>query len=186
MGKRSGFPRIPRDSYDTPATAVPALAPHLPAGFRFIEPCAGKGLLIDHLMALGGACVGASDIEPRSRRHKIRKRDALTLSRADVPAGALIITNPPHTRALLHRMIERLSELAPTWLLIDAGWLFTQQAAPFLEPQRNRLRRIVAVGVRPKWIPGTPHNAKDDVAWLKFGRPRNKLTKFYPWQPPSI
>jgi hypothetical protein len=48
MGKRSTFPRIPQDSYPTPAEAVAPLLPHLEPGSRFFEPCAGEGwLMID-------------------------------------------------------------------------------------------------------------------------------------------
>ena len=48
MGKRSDFERKPRDFYPTPMEAVEPLLPHLPEGFKFAEPCAGNGALVEH------------------------------------------------------------------------------------------------------------------------------------------
>ena len=53
MGKRSTFKRAKGDRYLTPWAPVADLAPHLPARFRFAEPCAADGRLIDHLRRLG-------------------------------------------------------------------------------------------------------------------------------------
>ena len=59
MGKRSDFERKPRDFYPTPIEAVEPLLPHLPEGFKFAEPCAGNGALIEHLESKG-VCMWAS------------------------------------------------------------------------------------------------------------------------------
>ena len=76
----------------------------------------------------------------------------------------LIITNPPWDRRLLHPMIERFSEIRPTWLLFDADWAHTLQARPFLP----LCCKIVSVG-RVKWLEGTQHTSKDNCAWYLFG-----------------
>jgi hypothetical protein len=52
MGKRSEFPRLPQDSYDTPAAAVAPLLEHLVSGALFIEPCAGSGCLVGRTDAM--------------------------------------------------------------------------------------------------------------------------------------
>ena len=52
MGRRSDFPRIPRDAYATPAEAVVPLLPFLAPATRFIEPCAGDGALTRHLRSM--------------------------------------------------------------------------------------------------------------------------------------
>ena len=57
MGKRSGFERIPRDFYPTPAAAVLPLIPHLRGIRSFAEPCAGDGTLVRHLESYGLRCV---------------------------------------------------------------------------------------------------------------------------------
>lgn len=75
------------------------------------------------------------------------------------------ITNPPWTRSLLHPLIVHLSNQAPTWLLFDADWMHTKQAAPYLD----RLVRIVSVG-RLKWIPDSKMDGKDNCAWYLFNR----------------
>ncbi|AUR12887.1 hypothetical protein PhaeoP48_02925 [Phaeobacter inhibens] len=55
MGKRSTFKRRRNDLYRTPWDPVPLLAPHLPTRFRYAEPCAGNGRLIDHLRWIEGS-----------------------------------------------------------------------------------------------------------------------------------
>ena len=171
MGKRSTFERRPQDAYDTPAEAVLPLAPHLPETFTDWEPCAGSGELTGHLWDIFGGdafLVAASDIAPR--HPEIDHADALT---APDPGAGFIITNPPWTRSILHPMIERFSDMCPTWLLFDADWMHTLQAAPYLP----RLRKIVSVG-RVKWIPDSPHTGKDNCAWYLFDKPSDGLPVF--------
>jgi len=158
MGKRSDFARSPRDFYPTPAEAVRPLLPHLSPGTRFCEPCAGDGALVDHLTAYGHVCTRARDIEPR--RADIDRKDALTTLTGNIDC---FITNPPWDRKILHPLITHLSDQAPTWLLFDADWVHTRQAAPFLP----RLRKIVSVG-RVKWIPDSAMTGKDNCAWHLF------------------
>lgn len=166
MGKRSDFDRIPRDFYPTPREAVLPLLPHLPATFTYWEPCAGNGALID---ALPGQVVLPTDIEPR--RADIHRLDALT----DLCHGPdLIITNPPWDRKVLHPMIAHFSAHLPTWLLFDADWMHTRQAAPFMP----WLRKVVSVG-RVKWIPDSKMTGKDNCAWYLFDQSGTGQTEFY-------
>ena len=161
MGRRSNFPRIDKDAYDTPPEAVLPLLPYLSPGTRFIEPCGGKGALTAALEAHGHQCVYSCDIAPRAPG--IVKRDALDLVGSDVLAADMIITNPPWTRKLLHPLIDHFRQLGPTWLLFDANWAFTQQAAPFMQ----FCNLFVTVG-RVRWIQGTSMTGKDDAAWFSF------------------
>ena len=161
MGRRSNFQRIPKDAYDTPPEALLPLLPYLSPGTRFIEPCGGRGALVEALEAHGQRCVYSCDIAPRAL--SIVKRDALDLVGSDVLAVDMIITNPPWTRKLLHPLIDHFRQLRPTWLLFDAAWAHTQQAAPFL----RFCSQFVTVG-RVKWIPDTSMTAKDDAAWFRF------------------
>ena len=72
-------------------------------------------------------------------------------------------------------MIEHLRGLGlPAWLLIDANWMFTAQAAPYLK----YCSRIVTIG-RVVWIPGTTMTGKDDCAWFRFQPKPVKATEFY-------
>lgn len=158
MGKRSNFERKPRDWYPTPREAVQPLLPHLAPATRFIEPCAGDGALCDWLSEAGHRCVFASDIEPRGK--DIEQADALEVSWVAAPT---LITNPPWSREVLHKMIAHFSAAAPTWLLFDADWMHTRQAAPYLP----WLRKIVSVG-RVKWIPDSPFTGKDNCCWHLF------------------
>lgn len=174
MGKRSSFERRERDFYPTPAEAVQPLLRHVRHGDMFVEPCAGDGALVRHLERAGLSCKRASDIEPRA--DWIAAEDAL----ADQPwpwcddSVEYIITNPPWSRDVLHPMIVAFSDLKPTWLLFDADWSHTRQAAPYLP----RLRKIVSVG-RVKWIPGSPFSGKDNCAWHLFDRPAADPALFF-------
>lgn len=169
MGKRSGFERRPRDFYPTPVAAVAPLLPHLRPGTVFAEPCAGDGALVDHLTAAGHVCAWASDIEPR--RPDIHENDATTCG---LGGAECYITNSPWERAVLHEILVALSDKAPTWLLLDADWVHTRQAAPFLP----RLRKIVSVG-RVKWIPDSKMTGKDNCAWHLFDTPNLSAASFY-------
>jgi hypothetical protein len=71
-------------------------------------------------------------------------------------------------------MIVAFSDLKPTWLLFDADWSHTRQAAPYLP----RLRKIVSVG-RVKWIPDSPFTGKDNCAWHLFDRPATAPALFF-------
>lgn len=166
MAKRSDgtFVRRVNDAYATPAAAVRPLLPFLHTKTQFIEPCIGEGHLVRHLQAAGHVCVGGADIE-------FDARTAIY----NTFAFDCFISNPPWSRDLLHPIIENLSEQAPTWLLFDAGWLFTKQAIPYLP----RLRTIVTVG-RVKWIEGSKHQSKDDCFWGLFHyRLRAEPPQFY-------
>ena len=63
----------------------------------------------------------------------------------------------------MHALIEHFQNMAPTWLLLDADWKQTHQAAPFLPHCSD----IVAIG-RVKWIEGSKHTGKDNHAWYRF------------------
>jgi hypothetical protein len=168
MGKRSSFVRNKHDAYDTPAKALLPLLPLLKPAKRFIEPCAGAGALVRALEEHGHHCAGAFDVEPRGEG--ISKGDAATFdvskhyNRADC-----FITNPPWSRPVLHPIIFNLFWQLPTWLLLDADWMHTQQAAPYLA----LCTKIVSIG-RVRWIEGSASDGKENSAWYLFeprGRP---------------
>ena len=166
MGKRSSFARRPMDDYSTiDHRAVLALRPHLHGIFTFAEPCAGDGHLVRMLEEIGLTCTVNTDLRGGV--------DALAVhdigSRADA-----IITNPPWTRGILHPMILHFQRQAPTWLLFDADWAHTKQAAPYL-PQCSH---IVSIG-RLKWIPGSKHTGKDNCAWYRFHSQHVEGPRFY-------
>lgn len=110
-------------------------------------------------------CIYACDIEPQNDPNS-----NLYIDTADVlffgyklPKSDLIITNPPWSRDSLHKMIEAFREQAPTWLLFDSDWMFTQQADPY----KKYCQKIVTVG-RLSWMEnGT--SGMDNCCWYLFG-----------------
>jgi hypothetical protein len=161
MGKRSNFPRRKMDDYQTPYAPVVPLIPHLHAeGIRrFVEPCAGEGQLVRHLESFGLECAFADDLSTGF--------DALCMGREwfESLGADAIVTNPPWTRELMHPLIWHFCNLVPTWLLFDADWCHTRQAAPLI----RHCSSIVSVG-RVKWIPDSKHTGKDNAAWHRFDR----------------
>lgn len=179
MGKRSNFARVEGDCYDTPLAAVKPLLPWLAPKTRFIDPCAGAGDLVEHLIDAGHVFVSGSDIAPRN--DYVREVNLLTADRRTFKPEQFdcFITNLPWDRKLLHPMIEHLRSFGrPLWTLIDANWMFTAQAAPYLA----YCSKIITVG-RVKWIPDSPMTGKDDAAWFRFlPVPTTMMTQFVPKQ----
>lgn len=162
-------------------------------GRRYAEPCAGVADLIHLLEPHGLLCQWGLEIDPYAaeldggvrNRWPIARGNALQLGEADCDGVDIFITNPPWSRKLLHALIWHLAALRPTWLLFDASWAFTQQAAKF----GGVCTDIVAVG-RLKFFPPAGHllrlpgeseadytkrNGKrrshdppDDCAWYRF------------------
>ena len=74
-----------------------------------------------------------------------------------------IITNPPHTRDVMHQLIEHFQAIAPTWLLIDLDWVANLQATPYLA----KCSDIVVIG-RVKWIENSKFTGKENYGWYRF------------------
>lgn len=102
----SGYERIERDQYETPAWVTEALLPHIPAyeeTLPFIwEPACGTGKMMDVLRKAGYAVYG-TDI---SEGHDF-------LIDKDNSGCTAIITNPPYSHA--KEFIERALELTKPW-----------------------------------------------------------------------
>jgi len=81
-------------------------------------------------------------------------QDALELD--DYGACDSIITNPPWSRDVMHRLIMHFQDIAPTWLLLDADW---KQNPPGGAVSCPHCSDIVAIG-RVKWIEGSKHTGK--------------------------
>lgn len=156
MGRRSNFERKDRDAYQTiDSRASDRLIPHLRGVRTFAEPCAGDGYLVGDLQRHGLTCTYEGDITCGL--------DALVHPFDEDAVFDAIITNPPWKRAVLHLMIARFMQIAPTWLLLDASWAHTKQSGPFMD----QCSHIVSVG-RLRWEPGTTMTGKDDSAWYRF------------------
>lgn len=169
MGKRSDFKRVERDFYPTPMAAVTPILPFLDVDLEYDEPCAGDGALVNHLFYHDINVSSCSDIEPQQKN--MNQQDALKL---EYCKGDMFITNPPWDRKILHPLITHLSNLAPLWLLFDADWMHTKQAAAYM----HRCEMIVSIG-RVKWIPNSPSVGKDNCCWYFFKKNASGETRFY-------
>jgi hypothetical protein len=167
MGKRSDFERVPRDFYPTPYEAVVPLIPHLGI-CDYVEPCAGDGALINWLMVHGLYVLSASDIEPRGEL--IDQMDVFDIESCE---GDVFITNPPWSWPILDPLIDHLSTMAPTWLLLSADLMHNKRMARHMK----RCATVVSVG-RVKWIPDSDHSSKENAAWYLFDNVEH-ATVFY-------
>ncbi len=174
MGKRSTFERREKDFYPTPFKAVLPLVEHV-RGLTFCEPCAGEGDLFEHLLNFDVIGIELSDIEVRKDGYGIALRDVfdITATKADC-----FITNPPWPQG--HRgqptvsIIEHLSTIAPTWLLLSSD--FSHNA--YFGRISDRCRKIVSVG-RVKWIADSKYTGKENCAWYLFDKPSDQRPVFY-------
>jgi hypothetical protein len=151
---------------------VRPLIRHLPRNpFTFCEPCAGEGHLIEHMKRFDIQCVSAFDVEPWTKDMRIH--DASWIVEKDLNGADMIITNPPWDREPLHQIIDRCARLRPTWLLFDADWMHTKQAAQYLDI----CHKIVSIG-RVKWFGNVA--GKDNCCWYLFDAKAGKsfVTKF--------
>lgn len=188
MGKRSDFERVDKDFYRTidkragdilqPFLLDEALAIYKTRGLTrtqltYAEPCYGQGDLSKQLSSGGHRCAFASDID--GLQWYVIERDALELTKEDIIDCDVIITNPPWSRPILHKMITHFSSLKPTWLLFDADWAHTQQSRDYM---KDLCTDIVSVG-RLKWIPDTNMSGKDNCAWYRFDINKEGRTTFH-------
>ena len=168
MGKRSDFERKPRDLYSTPPQAVwplhRQLMPLYGSPVCFVEPCAGEGDLIDHLVGRGHVLHDAWDINPDGH---CKTKDCMNLTRDDVFPAEVIITNPPWPRPNSKGqptldIAMHLSSLLPTWLLLSADFAHNFYFSEIAE----RCAIIASVG-RVSWEQNGI-SGKDNCAWYLF------------------
>jgi len=164
MGKRSNYSRRILDSYATPFSAVAPLLLHLGSGICFDEPCAGDRALVSHLTRHGHQCARASDI---ADEHPV---DAFNLERS---GADMFITNPPWDWDVLDPLIDHLSNMKPTWLLLNADLMHNKRMGRHM----RRCLKVVSIG-RIKWIEGSKSTGMENCAWFLFVG-REVQTLFY-------
>lgn len=191
MGKYSDNERNDRDYYPTPIKGVQPLFKHLKPNSSFIEPCWGDGRLVDHIEENTDAtCVYGSDVDPQfklnSRNEPITPTnysvgthsalDPILSEIADRTQADYFITNPPWLNSkasgyLLNTLINSLSSIRPTWLLLKGAYLFNQRSAQSI----SVCKEIVPIG-RLKWIENSEHSGKEDCAWFLFDQTTPQVT----------
>lgn len=162
MGKRSNFDKIERDFYPTPEKAVRPLLHFIEQGATYVEPCAGRGDLIQHLDSRGYRCTFRSDIKGVPEL-SIAELDANKLVAEHCEGADFIITNPPWSKDVLVPLANHLRSLRPTLLLLNADVMHNKYMSKLME----HCAAIVSVG-RVKWIPDSPHTGKENCAWFLF------------------
>lgn len=173
MGKRSDFEKNPRDYYRTfDPKAGFALELFIPPNSRYIEPFAGAGDLIQQLTFAD--CVLAYDIEPQACM--VDKADAFRINSDELIDIDLLISNPPWTKEVFHKILDHFVPMIDCWFLMHSDWKQNKGSAKYVE---TWLTDIVPIG-RLKWIEDSPHTSKDNCEWLKFSFHKQEAAKFHP------
>lgn len=173
MGKTSNYEKRPRDFYPSPKKAVMPLVGHLPSHFWYAEPCAGDGILIEHLDTLFQATAFVSkDIEPQA--DGIEVGNGLDLTEEELQFCDYIITNPPFTWSVLSPLMDKWISLKPTVLLLPADFMHNIRFSKYL----NVCTKIVSIG-RVKWIEGSKTGGVENYAWYFFDKDNKQRTQFY-------
>ena len=167
MGKRTNYKKIERDFYPTPCEAVVPLLYHLPEKLLFDEPCAGNGMLLDHLEAAGHRCLQATDIKPQ--RDDVGMYDVFDIKSA---YGDCFITNPPWSWQILNPLISQLSNITGTWLLLNADLMHNKRMSEHMK----KCIKIVSVG-RVSWMQNN-QSGFENCAWFLFDQRNTKETIF--------
>lgn len=172
------FERAEDDFYPTPPEAVDPLFSHLLQEHTnaFAEPCYGDGSLAGHLEKLGMKCVAKGDLRGEP------PLDARYWQREHYGQAKVVITNPPWEHQIMVSIMERQSDMLPSWFLIYSDWLFTHQSALAM---RERCTDIVPVG-RLKWIKGSKSVGFDNCCWVRMWKDKpfgGKPAKFWPMKP---
>ena len=159
MARRSvGFTKRANDYYPTPFEQAAVLHQHLPPGTRFVEPCAGAGDLVRHLQHFGHVCTHACDIDPQDPL--IDVGDGASIA----PGVEPIITNPPWSKGLLLPLLTAwLTAGRDVVVLLPVNTICNVYWAPFAPHTHS----LMPAG-RPRWIPNSPHKAKDDAVWVSL------------------
>lgn len=177
MGKRDPdkFEKKPRDFYATiDPSAVNVLIPHVESYFgSFIEPCAGAGDLAKALMMRNMECKGMYDIDPQA--DGVVQRNCLTLKEEEVGSDRdyQFITNPPFTWKVLQPIMDHLTQLLPTWLLLPADYMHNVRMGPYMK----RCDKVVSVG-RLYWEENKVKGV-DNYCWYHFDKDHKGKTEFF-------
>lgn len=180
MSKRTDLPRNPRDLYEThDPKAVAPIAPLWHGNeTRYIEPFCGSGELIANIANHCDAkCVHASDLEPLPQVNGVpdgiifEKYNFEVIdweSTAGHKNATHFISNPPwlndkKSDYQLLRIINHLSAIRPTWLLLNGNFAFNKRSSDAM----GICTDIITVG-RLKWIKGSKHSATEDSCWFLF------------------
>jgi hypothetical protein len=166
LGKREAVKkeRLPRDYYGTidPDAVVPLL-PFI-EGKIYVEPCAGSGQLIKLVGDGTSFCSAAYDIDPQE--DFVVQKNCLFLTENNVEGVDCFVTNPPFSRTMLEPIIEHLSSLRPTWLLLPADMMHNKYMSKYLA----YCSYILSVG-RLYWFlddAGKKVKGVDNYAWYCF------------------
>jgi hypothetical protein len=176
VGKHeTGYERMPRDFYPTPAWVTEVLAEHVElAGKRILEPACGDGRMAEALRS-AGARVCATDIEDRGYSRLHRLLDFTAPMPMGLPPDG-IVTNPPGGER--NQLAVRFAELGLERIGPD-GFLALLLPNDFdsAAGRRHLFADCVAFSIkivltkRIIWFPGPGASPKENHSWFIWRKP---------------
>ena len=153
-----GGKRVPNDFYETPSWCVEKLLPYLPASGGVLDPCAGRGAILDAAASLGSPSIGY-DIDPNCGRFPTC--DSLTI---EWPMCSVVLMNPPFSRALefvKYSLKQQARHRGITCALLRLSFLSSIGRAEFLKESNPD---VFVLSKRPSFTGGGTDSC--DYAWF--------------------
>jgi hypothetical protein len=189
MGKHeTGFQRIERDLYPTPAWVVEALAEHVELAGKTIWECAaGRGHMVEALLAAGAARVHATDVF----NHGYQLDEILDFVTAPNPKLPfdMIVTNPPWgiggklAVKFIESGLRHMANGSALALLLSAEF-DSATLRPRLFRDCNQFLGKIVLTKRIVWFSrtdGVREAPKENAAWYLWARPVWRIR-----QPPVV
>jgi hypothetical protein len=175
------------DFYETPEWVTEAILPHVPACTRIVDPCAGRGAILDAMGWPEGAWgveIDADRVAGTGPFVRVYQGDALGADpwTHDKRRAELVIMNPPFLHALA--FVERaLAEVLPggsVFALLRLAFLEGAARVPF---HRRAPADVYVLPRRPSFTgKGTDSSA---YAWFAWGPGRGGRWSVLDVPPPS-
>lgn len=158
--RESGYERIERDLYETPAWVTECLLPHLPDNMKIWEPASASGKMARVLIE-GGHAVSVSDIS-----HELSV-DFLKTNPDEAFDGEAIITNPPYefAREFIEHALEHTetqSGMVAMLLRTDFDHAKTRQ---HLFSMHKAFAKKIVLTKRIVWFDGPGATPSFNHAW---------------------
>ncbi len=166
---KSGYERVERDAYYTPAWCTEALLRHVEFYGSIWEPAAGNGQMVEVLQRVKAYTVYPSDIHPTAP--DIVRQDFFT-ARSDVGWGA-IVTNPPYNQA--REFIERALSLTKTPRRSRVGGKVAMLLRNEYDSAKTRQHLFgncpqfalkLVLTKRPRWFAGKGASPRHNFSWF--------------------
>jgi hypothetical protein len=176
---QTGYRRVANDAYFTIEAnwLVPALLSAVDIRGPILEPCSGKGHLVDALRASGYAVKASELVDYGTGRSDISVGvDMFSLTEKDMEGIGSVVTNFPYdcddeaTHHILSIGKKHGLQLAS---LAKSAWVQPQVRRTLIH-ENPAFDRIIFLTSRPRWVEGTKMSPEQVYCWLVWDWQRDQ------------